>query len=143
MHFSVFYIPSPVFYSTSIFPFMTMISFFYNIFHLSNIYFQIFIYKYNRFLHFLIIPATLLLITSFFPFRIVFISCSPTNSQKFFIPPHHPYASCLFSMILNASSLQTLKKLVEYVGLLLLWMNFQDYFQVHELFLLYIQDLQK
>ena len=50
-----------------------------NIFYLSNINFQIFLYKCNRFLHFHMIPAALLLIISFFLFRIIFIACSLKN----------------------------------------------------------------
>ena len=32
---------------------------------------------------------------------------------------------------------------MEYVHLILLWMNFQDYFYIHQFFLLSIQDLHK
>ena len=89
--------------STPIFSFiMTMIS---NLryFYLSNIYFQIIIYKYNRFLHFHMIPAALLLIYSFFFFLklIIFIACSFKNAQNFFIQFLPLYTSCLFSMLLN------------------------------------------
>ena len=63
--------------------------------------FQIFLYTYNRFLHFHIIPADLLLITSFFKKSVMSIACSLMDSQKFFIQSLPLYISCLFSMFLN------------------------------------------
>ena len=47
------------------------------------------------------IPAALLLITSFFFNLIIFIVCSLKNSQDFFMQSLPLYTSCLFSMLLN------------------------------------------
>ena len=47
-------------------------------------------------------PAALLLITSFFFFKlIIFIACSLKNSQNFFIQSLPLYKSCVFSMLLK------------------------------------------
>ena len=74
--------------------------YFYNIFHLSHIYFQVFLYKYNRSFHFHIIPAALLTITSFFLFLrlIISIAYSLMDSQNFFKQFLPLYTSSLFSM---------------------------------------------
>ena len=68
-----------------------------------NDYFQSFPYKYNRFVHFYMIPAVLLLIISFLSFLklLIFIACSLKYSQKFFIQSLSLHTSCLFSMLLN------------------------------------------
>ena len=49
------------------------------------------------------IPAALLLLTSFFSFLelMVFIACSLKNSENFFIQSLPLYTSCLFSMVLK------------------------------------------
>ena len=89
--------------STYIFPcIMAMISNF-AIFYLAHIRFQICLYRYNRLLHFHIITAALLLITSFFLFLklIIFIVCSLKKLQNFFMQSLLLYTSCLFSMLLN------------------------------------------
>ena len=52
-------------------------------------------------MHFHIIPADLLLITSFFKKSVMSIACSLMDSQKFFIQSLPLYISCLFSMFLN------------------------------------------
>ena len=67
-------------------------------FYLSNIYFQFFLYKYNRFLRFHMIPAALLLISSFFFFLnlIIFIAFC-----KFVIQSLPLFTSCLFTTFLN------------------------------------------
>ena len=72
---------------------MTMIS---NLtkFFLSNIYFRIFLYKYNRYLHCLVVPG------SFFKL-IIFIVSSLKDLQNFFMQSLPLYTSCLFSMLLN------------------------------------------
>ena len=59
--------------------------------------------KYNRFLHFHMIPSSLLLTISFFFFLklIIFIACSLKNSLNIFIQAFCLYTSCLFSMVLN------------------------------------------
>ena len=94
-------------------------------------------YKYNRFLHFHLILAALLLITSFFFLKLImFITSSVKHSQNFFI--HHTYFQSFSTMIL-----QTLKNLIEYVNLLLLWMNIKDYLYIHQSFLLDFQYLHK
>ena len=94
---------------TSIFPFiMSMVSNFMIFFYLSQIYLQVFLYKYNRFLHFHMIRAALLLITCyfvnnifFFKKIIIFIACSLKDLQKFFMQSLPLYTSYLFSMLLN------------------------------------------
>ena len=56
------------------------------------------------------IPAALLLITHFFLLKlIIFIVCSLKYSQNFFIQPLPLYTSCLFSMYLNGSIVNTEK----------------------------------
>ena len=69
----------------------------------SNIFFQIFLYKYDRFVHFHMIPAALLLIILFFFFLklIIFIAYSFRYSQNLFIQSLPLYTSCLFSMLLS------------------------------------------
>ena len=68
---------------------------------ITNIYFQIFIYKYQRLLHFHMVPADLLIITSFFLFEINYFDCSLKNLQNFFMQYSPLYTSCLLSMLLN------------------------------------------
>ena len=59
--------------SIYIFPcIMAMISNFTIYFHLSHIYFQILLNRYNRFFHLHMIPAAHLLITSFFYLKLIF-----------------------------------------------------------------------
>ena len=84
--------------STSIFPcLMTMLSNF-TIFFIFQIFiFKCFFYKYNRFVHFHMVPAALLLIISFFFFKlIIFISCSLKYSLNFFIQSLPLYAQAYF-----------------------------------------------
>ena len=64
------------------------------------------------------------------------------DSQNFFIQSLPLHTSCLFSMLLN-DDIVDIKKLMEYVHLLLLGMNFKDYFYINQSFLLSIQDLHK
>ena len=53
-------------------------------------------------MHFHIVPAALLIISSFFLFKTnYFIVCSLKNSQNFFRQSLSLYTSCLFSMLLN------------------------------------------
>ena len=89
--------------STPIFPcIMTVISKFTLYFDLSNIYFQFFIQKHNKFLRFGMIHAALLLITSFFYSKLIyFIACSLKDSQNIFMQSLPLYTPCLFSMLLN------------------------------------------
>ena len=90
--------------SASIFPcLMTMTSNFTIFVIFQTIYFQIFPYKYNRFLHFYMISAAVLLIISSFFFLklIVFIAVSLKDSQNFFIQSLPLYTLWLFSMLLN------------------------------------------
>ena len=69
-------------------------------FHLSNIYFQIFLYRYSKFLNFHMIPFVNSFI--FFLFKIsYFIACSLKDSQNVFMESLPLYTSCLFSMLLN------------------------------------------
>ena len=90
-----------------------MISFV-TIFFFSHIYFQIFLYKYNRFSHFHMIPAAIFLIVSFFSFLklIIFTACSLKDLQNFSIQSllliifyyflfFLLYTSCLFSVLVN------------------------------------------
>ena len=116
---------------------MTMISNFTIIF-----IFQIFSFKYNRFLHFHMFPVALLLIISFFLKLIIPIARSRKNLQNFFIQSLPLYTPCSFFMLLN-DDIAEIKNLTEYVCLLFLYMNFQDYFYIHQSFLLYVQDLHK
>ena len=97
--------------STSIFPcVITMISNFTIFFYLSHIHFEIVLYKYNRFLHFHMIPAVFFLITSFFLFKINYsIACSLKDSQNFFIQSLALYTSCLLSTLLNDDIVDTEK----------------------------------
>ena len=86
--------------STSIFPCTTtMISNFF----MFQIFIFIFFYKYNRFLHFYIIPAALWLINSFFLFLklIIFIACPLKNPQNFSIQCLPLCKSCSFTRLLN------------------------------------------
>ena len=130
--------------STSIFPcIMTMISNFAIFFYLSNICFQIFLHKYNNFLYFHMIPAALLLIISFFfLFKTNYFHCLKIyknfSGNLYLMLIHHAYFLCL-----QIRMQQTLKNLMEYVCLLLMQMIFQDYFYIHQCFVLYIQDLHK
>ena len=56
---------------------------FYETFCCSNIYFQFCFYKYNRFLHFHMVSASLLFIISFFFFfKFIFITCSLKDSKN-------------------------------------------------------------
>ena len=71
---------------------------------------------------------------------IIFIVCSFKDSQHFFIQPLPLYTLCLYSMLLNDDVLD-IENLMEYVRLLLLWINFQDCFYIHQSFLLNIQDM--
>ena len=89
-------------HSTSVFSYiMTMISNF-HIFHVSNNYFQVFLYKYNRFFHFLwFLQFFLNNFTFLFLKLIIFIASSLKDSQNFFIKSFPLHISCLFSMLLN------------------------------------------
>ena len=58
----------------------------FTIFYLSNIYFRIFLHKYNTFLHFHMILAA--------PFAL-------KNYQNYLMQSLPLYTSCLFSMLLN------------------------------------------
>ena len=89
---------------------------FFTFYFLPNIYFQFFLYKYNRFLHFHFIHVALLLM-SFFPvqnqlsFFCALLKIHKTSSYNlYFCVP------CLFSMLLS-DVLQRLKNLMEYVPL--------------------------
>ena len=106
--------------------------------HLLHIYIQIFLCKYNMFLHFHIILAALLLIASFFPFKINYYHCIQ-SSANFFIKSLPLYTSCLYSMLLN----EDITVIEKPVPLLLFWINFQDYFYIHQYFLLYIRVCMK
>ena len=72
---------------------------------------------------------------------IIFIVCYLKNSQNFFIQSLLLCTSCLFYMIQN-KDIVNIENLMEYVRLLLLQIIFQDYFWIHQSFLLYIQDIQ-
>ena len=71
---------------------------------------------------------------------IIFIVCSFKDSQHFFIQPLPLYTLCLYSMLLNDDVLD-IENLMEYVRLLLLWINFQGCFYIYQSFLLNIQDV--
>ena len=91
-------------HATSVFPcIITKISIFTTFFYFSNIYFQILLDKYNRFLHFHMISVALLLIASFFFFLklIIFMTCSLKNSQNLSMQSLPLYTSSLFSMLWN------------------------------------------
>ena len=89
--------------NTCIFPcIMRMISNVSIFFFLSSTYFQIFIYKYNRFLPLDIIHTALLLIVFFFFLKlIIFIACSLKYSQNFFMEFWLLHKSCSFYMLQN------------------------------------------
>ena len=69
-------------------------------FHLSNIYFQIFLYRYSKFLNFHMIPAVLLLIASSLSFLKLVISLRAllrihkTLSWNLYLCIHHAYFLC-------------------------------------------------
>ena len=109
---------------------MTLISNFMIIFIFQIFFFLIFLYKYKRFLYFRMIPAALLLMTSFFsPLRVFW-----KIHQNFFIQSLPLHLSCLFSMFLNDDIIDIdIIKLD--VHLLLLWINFQNYLYIHQIFL--------
>ena len=78
--------------------------------YLSHIYFQIFLYKHNRFLHFHVIPAALLLKTLFFSFqKKLSLLRALLRIHKTFTPSLPLYISCLFSMLLNDDIVDTKK----------------------------------
>ena len=62
------------------------------------------------------------------------------NSQNFLMQSLALYTSHLFSTLLNEDFVD-IRILMEYVHLLFLQMNFQDYFYIHGSFLLYVKDL--
>ena len=87
---------------------MTMIS--NNIYYLQHIYFQSSFYKYNRFLHFHIIPANYLLIISFFSFLNQFFSFRVLlRIRKTFMQSLPLNTSCLFRTPLNDNIVDTEK----------------------------------
>ena len=134
-------------YNTSLFPcIMTMMSnfsifFILKIFILCILCIHIFLCKYNRLLHFYMIPAALLFIIHFFLKKIIFMKCSLKDSQNLFKQYLPLYTSC-FSVLLNEDIVHTEKPDGIFL-LILLKMNFQDYFYIHQSFLLYIQDMHK
>ena len=65
--------------------------------------------------------------------------CSLKDSQTFFTQFFPLYTLYLFFMLSNDNIVDT-KKPDEIIHLLLLWINFQDYFCIHHSFLLNIQD---
>ena len=73
-----------------------------SIFDLSYIYFQIFLYKNNRFLHFHDSHGSFVNTYIFFFLKsIISIACSLKDSQNFFMQTLPLYTSCLFSILLN------------------------------------------
>ena len=78
----------------------------------------------------------------FFLKLIIFIVCSFKDSQYFFIQSLPLYTLCLYSMLLNDDVLD-IENLMEHVRLLLLWINFQNCFYIHQSFLLNIQDMYR
>ena len=89
--------------------------------YFSNIYFQVFLYKYNRFNEFPY-DSCCFFINNFVPFYlklIIFIACSFKDSENFFRQLFHLHTSCLLSMILNDDFVY-IENLMEYVHLLLL-----------------------
>ena len=67
------------------------------------------------------------------------IMCSLKDFQTFFTQFFPLYTLYLFFMLSNDNIVDT-KKPDEIIHLLLLWINFQDYFCIHHSFLLNIQD---
>ena len=130
--------------STSIFLCITTMNFNVTIFFIFQILIFNFFFKnitdFCIFLSFAFAFSALCLITSFFQKLIIFIACSLDNLQNVFIQALPLYTSWLFSMLLNEYILD-IESLVKYVWLLLLQMNFQKQFYIHQSFLSYIQDL--
>ena len=73
-----------------------------SLYFLSSRYlFSIFFCKYNKFLHFRMIPAALLLITSFFFQNLLFLLHAFLRIQNFSMQSLSLYTSCLLSMLLT------------------------------------------
>ena len=120
--------------STSIFTWIMRMIFNFTIFVVFNhVYLEVFLYKFNKILYFNLISVVPLLITSFYSLLtlIIAIVCSLKDLQNFIVHSLLLYTLYLFSMLLSEVILPTLKNLMVYVHLLLLWMNFQDYFYIH------------
>ena len=79
---------------------MKMISNFTIFFIFQIIVSKFFFINYNRLLNFNMIPAVLLLMISFFIFKINYLNFLK-DSQNFFIQTLPLHTSCLFSMLLN------------------------------------------
>ena len=94
-------------------------------FYLSNIYFQVFLDKYNKFLHFRVIPSALMLIATVFLKLIVFIACSMKNSQNVFMQPLTLNTTCLFSTLVNERIVDIEKPA---------WWNMLAYFRFRQIF---------
>ena len=80
----------------------------------------------------------------FFLFKINYLywARSLKDSQNFFIQSL-PLYTCAYFLCLLMTILQTLENLKEYVHLLLLCMNFKDYFYPHKSFILNIRNMYK
>ena len=87
--------------STSMFSCIMIMIFNFSIFLSFKYLFSRFFYKYNRFLHFHMIPATLWLVTSFFSFENylfslrVLLNIHKTFSYYFYLYIHHAFLSLL------------------------------------------------
>ena len=126
--------------SPSIFPFiMTMISNFVMFTYLSNVYFQIFLCKYNRFLHFFYDYCCSFVNGIFFLKLVIFIACFLKDSQNLF---QTIFASAYMMLVCYAFKWWNCRHWKTRWNVLLC-KNFQDYFYLHESFLINIQDLRK
>ena len=68
--------------------------------------------------------------------------CSLKHSQNFFIQSLPLYTSCLFSKLLNEDIVDTVKPDGKFL-LIFVIDEFSGLFDIHQSFLLYIQDLRK
>ena len=68
--------------------------------------------------------------------------CYFKDSLNFFIQSLPLHKLRFFSVLLN-DDIVDIEKLMEYAHPLMLWMNFQGYFYIHQSFLLNNQDLHK
>ena len=115
-----------------------------DIFYLSNIYFQIFLDKYNKILAFSyssccpFVDQFIFLVLKL----IFFVGCSLKNSQNFFMQFLPLYTSCLFYMLLNDDIVNIEKP----DGICLLTFAVDEFLGLclhPSIFLLYTQDLHK
>ena len=149
----IFWITFPM-CSTSILPYIIRVIFNFTTFiYISHIYFQDFLGKYNRLLHFHVTPAALLLIASFFLLKINYLYCvlswgltklfyAILTSLSLYI---YIYIYIMFIFyIFNWWYSRHWKACWDEIFLPIIIMNkFQDIFYIHQSFILNNQDVHK